>query len=334
MRGTHRYCAALLAIGCTRTTHIDHAETAHWDDVGADAADTADTAELFVESTTGPTSTVCIPGEAAGFRLPSARWALSVLFASRTLQQPTHNALQLSPEWFIASAWQTGAFACGGYGTPWSTDSSVEAGGCYDLQHVTHWTELERLFPARFPSEGWPAWIAGDNPERATLALSHAVYAGHLLMRRVDGTDPDAWLADSEDPRASDTLAALFHVEGPWSATAAIAWHECPHDLADCATGPLRRHLDGLAAKQATLATADCFDAWISDVELDAFLASLADLWPHANWPLISAAAHAANTERFPESGLSIVHAVEESLASPLACPEATLWDHYRYSCY
>jgi len=327
VRGICQCWIALLALSCTRTTHIEGSKDSEPVDIFADSADTATSMPL-------PTPTVCIPGEAPGFRLPSARWALSVLFASRRLQQPQHNALQLSPDWFIASAWQTGAFSCGGYGDPWSTDPSSEEGGCYDLQHVTHWTELERLFPARFPAEGWPAWVSGDNPERSTLALSQAVYAGHLLMRRVDGTDPDVWLAESEDPRAPDDLAALFHVEGPWSATAAQAWSTCPHDLAACADVPMGRHLQGLATKQATLATADCFDEPVLDVELDAFLHALQDLWPHADWPTISAAAHAANTHDFSESGLSIVQAVEDSLASPLTCPEDTLWDHYRYSCY
>ena len=166
---------------------------------------------------------LCIAGTTEDFRLPSARWGLSVAFASRKLGEPAGNQLRLRPEWFLASAWQSDYFGCGGYGTPWSADPSGTEGGCFALQSGTHWLEISRLFPETFELDAWPSMVDGDHPEASALALAHAVYAGHLLLRRIDDVDPDAWLASSADPLAATRLATLFHAEGPWSVSAAAA---------------------------------------------------------------------------------------------------------------
>lgn len=323
-----RHCWVLLpALGCTRTTQLGH--TQH----NVHKATLEDTGQRTAPAE--PVPSTCLPGERSGFRIPSSRWALSVLFASRRLTQPHGNALQLSPSWFLASAWQSSSFSCGGYGQPWSTEAATDEGGCYALAAVTHWAELERLFPEQFPSDGWPDRVRGDRPEQASVALAQAAYAGHLLLRRVDGTHPDAWLEAAEDPEAAEQLAAFFHVEGPWSATAAHAWQSCADDLAACADGSLGHHLQGIAHKRASLSEADCYDLPIDTEELDAFIDGLQPMWPHADWPAVRAAAHAHHHDLgFTHTGLPIVRAIEDALDAPLACPEDTLWDHYRYSCY
>ena len=325
-----RVLVPFALVGCTRVTELGA------NGVKRSMETTANDSGLPVDSGV-PVSgePVCIPGEAPGYRLPSTRWGLSVLFASRRLSEPVDNTLHLDPAWFLAAAWQTDAFGCGGYGTPWSNHENTVDGGCYDLQPGTHWVELERLFPRSFPASGWPEWVRGDSPERSSLALAQAAYAGHLLLRRVDQTDPDTWLSASTDPRVAERLATFFHVEGPWSATAARAITGCADDLHACATHDLVHHLEGLEDKLATLSTADCARDPISRADLDAFIDGLAGPFPDAHLPAVRTAAHAANSGHgFDVDGLAIIHAVEATLDAPLACPEDGLWDQYRYSCF
>lgn len=349
----------LASLGCTRHTWLD-APAANADDAGSvasepppaatdpdepaandTAGDTADDTDSGIDTAadtgTGQESPpqVCLPAIADGFRMPSTRWALAALMASRRLAEPEGNQLQVSPEWLLATAWQTDTFACGGYGAPWSDTASDEEGGCYKLQSSTHWTELVRLFPDQFQAEGWPLWVDGDSPERSSLALVHALYAGHLLLRRATETDPDTWLAQSTDALAASRVAAFFQFEGPWSATASQALTTCPEDLIECADSALQHHVEGIEAKQELLTTAGCYDEPISDTDLDAFLDALAPIWPHVDWPAARTRALEARTGAgFSSDGLAIVEAVEASIDARLSCPAETLWDHYRYSCY
>jgi hypothetical protein len=267
--------------------------------------------------------------------MPSSRWALSVLMASRRLHEPEGNLLHVSPTWLLAAGWQTGAFSCGGYGTPWSTSASDDAGGCYDIKSSTHWQELVRLFPAEFPADGWPGWVEGDAPERSALALVHALYSGHMLLRRASPDDPDDWLAQATDPLASSRVAAFLHHEGPWSATASTALSDCPDDLLACAENDLLQYIEGLEAKVEVLSDADCFNDPITDAELDAFLDGISALWPDTDWATVRAQAlQARSGTGFAADGPAIITAITTVIGAPLSCPAETLWDHYRYSCY
>lgn len=329
-------CTVLLAaLGCTRVTELGGGDNPSQDyDAPHSETNAPDSGEM--SDTPGFTNldTVCLPASAPGYRLPSARWALAALFASRRLSEVDGTTLHLSPAWFLTAAWQTDAFACGGYGSPWADDATTDPGGCYDLQPGTHWVELQRLFPERFAEEGWPDWVTGDTPERSTLALAHAVYAGHLLLRRIDGTDPDARVATVDDPAGTTRLATFFHAEGPWSATASRALTTCSDDLRACAQHGLLHHLDGQEAKLDTLADADCFDTPLTDADLVGFADGLAALWPAVDPADLRAAARSATTGTgFAVDGLAVVRAVEATIDAPLTCPADTLWDHYRYSC-
>ena len=356
----------IASLGCTRYTWLDAATAPASDSTSdadsASASPDIDTGDASSPGTGEDTSTdtafdtpidtatdtgvepesppqVCLPANADGFRMPSSRWALSALMASRRLSEPEGSLLQVSPSWLLAVAWQTDTFACGGYGTPWSDEGSNAEGGCYQIQYSTHWTELIRLFPEHFEAENWPVWIDGDTPERSTMALVHALYAGHLLLRRgIDpesDADPDTWLSETADPLAPTRLAAFFHFEGPWSATATRALETCNDNLLDCADTGLLHHTEGIEAKQAVLDLADCYNEPITDSDLDAFVEGIAPLWPHVDWTDARAQALDARTDTgFAVDGLAMVEAIEAAINAPLSCPAETLWDHYRYSCY
>ncbi len=302
---------------------------------GGTAADTDTDTAKDTGPAPDPPPQVCLPKETDGFRMPSTRWALSVLMASRRLSEPDGNRMQVSPTWLLASAWQTDTFSCGGYGTPWSDNASEVGGGCFQLQGTTHWYELVRLFPDQFQSDGWPAWVDGDSPERSSLALVQALYAGHLLLRRATESDPDTWLTQSTDPLAASRIAAFFHFEGPWSATASRALTSCNDNLLDCADSSLLHHVEGIEAKQVLLAAAECYDDPIPDSDLDAFLEGIRPIWPHVDWTEARNRALDARTGAgFAIDGLAIVEALEAAVDARLSCPAETLWDHYRYSCY
>ncbi len=61
---------------------------------------------------------LCVPTEAEGSRLPSARCALTAVYASRRLDDRSDNTLRLQVEWFLASAWQTSSYQRSAYRPP------------------------------------------------------------------------------------------------------------------------------------------------------------------------------------------------------------------------
>ncbi len=84
--------------GCVRTTQLGEPDSRVGDDSGTEAdTDTDSDTDTDTDSDTDPPS-VCLAGELSGYTLPSARWGLAALHASR----------RLSPR----SAWTMHVHAC------------------------------------------------------------------------------------------------------------------------------------------------------------------------------------------------------------------------------
>ena len=128
---------ALLA-SCVRTYEVAPEPTMSDDptEVAQDTSDTpSDTAPVDDPDVLG--ATVCIPGEAVNFRLPDARWGLAALFASRRYGDLYDSQMYLSPEWFLASAWERTGFGCTEYGDPWTVQSQWQDDeGCTGLKRI------------------------------------------------------------------------------------------------------------------------------------------------------------------------------------------------------
>lgn len=317
----------LAAAGCTRRTVLDG---------GPGGTDASPVQDEGVPPDTGgsPTAPLCLPDDVEGFSIPSARWGLAAVLGSRLLAEPDDSALQLPPEWFLSSAWQADYFGCGGYGPPWSAAPSDTSGGCFALEQQTHWTELMRLFPERFSGLDWPDSIEGDQPERSAVTLTHALYAGHLLLWRLDDVNPDERLSVTADPRTVARVATWLHAEGPWSRTAEVTLTSCPDDLLSCVPDTAAIHATSAEAKLLALEGASCASMALTDADVEGFLAGLAPLWPAADWLAIARGVDSVRRTGTLEGDASaVVNAVLSGLESTLVCPEQNLWDLYRYSC-
>ena len=135
-----------------------------------------------------PEATVCVPGDTLGFSLPSARWGLAALYASRRLDDRPDSALRLTPSFFLATGWQISGFGCATYGAPWS---GVELGdaGCLGLREETVFRELCNLYPLDYTCDGYPGAFDGDAPEASALGLAldatdPVAQVGHALLER------------------------------------------------------------------------------------------------------------------------------------------------------
>ncbi|MEC7949687.1 MAG: hypothetical protein VX265_19120 [Myxococcota bacterium] len=317
----------LAAVGCTRRTVLDG-------DPGERGSPPSQD-DVVPPDTGGPsTAPLCLPDDVEGFSIPSARWGLASFLGSQLLAEPDDSALQLSPEWFLSSGWQADYFGCGGYGAPWSDAPSNTSGGCFALEQQTHWVEVMRLFPDRFSELDWPDSVDGDQPERSAVTLVHALYAGHLLLWRLDDVNPDQRLPATADPRTVARVATWLHAEGPWSRTAEVTLTSCPDDLLSCVPETAATYAAAAEAKLLALENAPCASMALSDADVEGFLTGLEPLWPSADWPAIERSVDAVRrTGTLEGDGPAVVDVVLSALDSTLFCPEQNLWDLYRYSC-
>lgn len=279
------------------------------------------------------TARVCVPAEAPAYRLPSTRWALAALYASRRLGDRPDSALQLGPSWFLATGWQMSGFSCASYGDPWSVDPLWASDpGCLGLEQHTTWAELCKLWPADYACDGYAGSFAGDAPEASSLALAWFALAGHALLQR--NGDPEAWYTDAGDPLAPERMTATMHYWGPWTGQVDDVYQTCPDDIEACLDGELERHVAGVADKVAVLEEAPCATQPLTEADVRAFVGGLRDARPGRSW---DAAADRA-VERLTGAGLdvdapAVLDALDEEVDLRLTCPEEELYTWYRWPC-
>ena len=349
---------ALLAVttllsGCTRTLTLPDTGDASpettpvADDTSSDGAtdsapptgadDTApDTSPSETADTAPPADTVCLPGEATGFRMPHGRWALATLHASRRYGDLDESALSLSPAWFLASAWERTGFACADYGEPWLTEEPQwsQTEGCLGVPDDTVWIELCRLYPQYFECGAAPEYVAGDHVEAGVMALAWYTLAAHALLQR-HKLDPDDWYAAAADPLAVEKLSALMHFSGPWSQDVETILTDCAEqDIGACLTGDPGMHVAGVMEKLTVLETATCYDEPLTEAEVRQYTGELATIWTSEDWEAATEAAVGALTGAgFATDGPAVLDALDETLGARLRCPESELWSWYRLPC-
>jgi hypothetical protein len=165
------------------------------------------------------------------------------------------------------------------------------------------------------------------------MASAWAAYMGHAHLRR-EGVDPDAWYEAAADPRAVSRVSALLHRSGVWSGDLHPVLHSCDEDLLDCMSADNGLFVAGVDAKMDRLSSADCYDAAITDTDIDAFSAELARVWPDEDWVAAAEAGKAARTGGgFTVDGLAVIEAIESELLARMVCPELELYEWYSLPC-
>ncbi|MEN0067064.1 MAG: hypothetical protein AAGA48_33345 [Myxococcota bacterium] len=271
----------------------------------------------------------CVPVETPEFRLPSVRWGLATLYASRRLSERTDAVPQLRPAWFLASAWQATGFGCAAYRDPFAgVNNRLDRDeGCLGIRRDKVWNEICVLYPSIFPCDAYPGTLAGDTPEASALTLAWYAVAAHALLGRFE-VDPNVFYDEATDPRAAAELSAALHVAGPDLNSAGIELSGCEEDVAACLDGEVRDHVLGVTEKLDALDAADCIDIDVPNEELSGFIDGLASRIPDFDADDALSAAQAA------EPTLSaVVAAVEQASPVSLICPEAELKRWYGLSC-
>ena len=300
-----------LLIGCSRVL-----------DVGTEPASTTDR------------EPVCLPGEATGYALPSARWGLAALHAERRLAEQQDSALsQLGAGFFLASAWKISAFGCDDYGTPWTPNATAaDDAGCLGISESVVWTELCRLYPGIYTCDAYAGAVSGDQIEGQVMALAWFALAGHALLGRYD-LDPDSVYEGATDPLMVPKTMALMHFQTPWYALDEV-FADCPGDVVDCLDGDPKRHVEGVAAKLDLLDGATCYAGELTEADVRAYVRGLEAVWPTEDWDAAEAAAvEALATSRFDEDAMGVLDAIDGVVLTRLICPEQELWTWYRLSC-
>jgi len=339
----------VVGLGCVRTLMLFEDEPHLVDDTAppdsgipddtsdTDSDDTGnpDTSEPDDTGDTGePPQTVCVAGSADNFAIPHARWALAVLHASRRYDDLSDSVLSLSPEWFLASAWQRTGFGCAEYDEPWYLSEPWSGPlGCMGIAEDTTWLELMRLYPQYYVSDDYSTLMTGDHIEASVMSLAWATYVNHALMQRLE-IDPDEWISASKDPHALERMMALHHFSGPWAWQASDVVKKCPNDIEACLTGETLNHVSGVVEKMQILSDAECYDEPLTTEIVEQYLEELERLWPSEDWSAIRAAALPAVTgEGFAIEAPAVLDAIDSELGVRLRCPETELWNWYLFSC-
>ena len=277
---------------------------------------------------------VCVPREAMGYRLPTARWGLAAAHASHRLSDSGW-PLDLSPSWFLAVGWQTTRFGCFEYGDPWSLDPEWTGDeGCLGLFEGTHWAEVEKLYPGIYDM-GFAGFLQGDTPERSAMTLAWTLVAAHSLWGRDEiGVSVTAWYEASQDPRGAERMSALLHAQGPWSDDAAAAVRDCPDAITDCIDDWTRPRVDGVIDKLEILEEAACYELPLSEDDVRAHVVALSEMWPDLDWEAAEAAAVAElDGSGFHLEAPRVIAAIDTFIDTRLVCPEQALWQVYSFSC-
>jgi hypothetical protein len=289
-----------------------------------------DTAQIPTDPTLAPLE-VCVPGDALGFRLPSPRWGLSALYASRRLDDRPDSELRLPPSFFLASGWQISGFGCAEYGPPWVRSDTGDE-GCLVIPEGTAYSELCKLFPRDYDCDGYAGTFAGDAPEADALGLAWFAVAAHALLGRFE--DPEAWYREAGDPLAAERLTAEMHFAGPWSGDLPAILETCADDVEACLDYEVLNHVAGVADKLATLQDATCYDEPLAPSEVSAFVAGLAEARAGYDWAAAEEDALAALTGAgFSTEAPAVLAALDAAAPLTLACPELELYEWYRLPC-
>lgn len=317
----------IAVIGCVRVLELPVGPDG--DTPPTDAVPTPDTVDTAVRPS------VCVPSDTLGYALPSARWGLAALYASRRLDDRPDSALRLAPSFFLATGWQTTGFGCASYGPPW-VDNAPGDTGCLGIREETVWLELCRLFPLDYDCEAYPGALAGDRPEADTLALAGFALAAHALLGRF-GIDPDDWYAEATDPLAVERLTATMHFRGPWTGEVDDILDRCAGDVEACLDNDVRTHVSGLADKIEALDAAPCWNEPLAPEDVSAFVDGLAAARPARDWTGAEEAALAAlaahGGDGFATEAALVLDALDAASPMPLACPELELYTWYRLPC-
>lgn len=283
---------------------------------------------------------ICVPAQADGYRLPSARWGLAAAHASRRLDDDPDDGIALSPAFFLATGWQATGFGCAEYGPPWTPlPDAMGDPGCLAIEQGTVWHELTVLYPGVYPNDAaWEGALAGDAPEASALTLAWGTVASHALWGRAEvQQEPASFYAQTDSPRAVETLSAWMHVGGPWSSEVVDALQRCPDALSDCLGDVSGPHVRGVLDKVQILEAAPCYDQPLTPDDVDAHVDALARLWPDEPWqearPAAQEALESASNKGFRVQSQAVLDALDTHLITRLSCPEQTLWSVYRYSC-
>lgn len=271
----------------------------------------------------------CVPAEAEGYVLPSVGWGLASLYASRRLADRGDAVPQLSPAWFLASAWEATEFRCGTYVSPFTAvDDAIGDAGCLGIRHDNVYNEICRLYPDVFDCDEHAGQFAGDAPVASTLAVAWFAVAAHAMLGRFDDYDPDQYVLSATDPAAAELLTAALHFRGAWFAQAETVIDSCGNDVAACLEDELEAHVRGVDAKLEALADAPCAAPEVTDADRIAFVEALGARF--VGFDTEAALAAARSAEPTLEA---TVEAVEQASPVVLACPEAELWSWYRLPC-
>jgi hypothetical protein len=285
-----------------------------------------------VPESTSPPAEVCVPGETLGYALPSARWGLSALYASRRLDDRPDSALRLAPSFFLATGWELTGFGCATYGAPW-VEVAPDDAGCLGLREETVWMELCRLYPLDYACDGYPGAFTGDTPEASALGLAWFALAAHALLGRYE-LDPDEWYATATDPLAVERLTAAMHYRSPWSGEVTDTIERCGDDVEACLGEDLLTYVSGVADKLEALEGATCHDAPLAPDDVRAFVGGLAAARPGRDWAAAESAALSALTgEGFATEAPAVLDAIDAAVPLTLACPEQELFTWYRLPC-
>lgn len=279
----------------------------------------------------GDDASVCLPGSATGYEMPSPQWALAALHAERQLDGLDDSALTaLDADFVLALTWQQSAFDCGDYGVPWGPTSDDE-GGCLRLTDPVVWQELCRLYPDVYDCDAYDGFFVGDRPATSALSLAWFALAGHALLGRY-GEDPDGYYGPTR-PRRLPHATAVMVARTPWFAFDE-AFADCDDDLAPCVDPDLAALVGGLDAKLDTLDGASCYDADLTEDDVVAYVDELRLLWPGEDWDTAEQEAVAAlGAGSFSEEAPAVLDALDDVLVRRLLCPERELSTWYSLPC-
>jgi hypothetical protein len=303
------------------------------------------------------------------FYVPGSGWALATLHASMQLEGLAAQSidLRLSPSWFFAVALESSYMGCSDAtdadslhpATSYSRRSETDAWGCFSLPETTVWTEVCRMYPDDIECGGGShnqliastdqASTGRDNIQTSAISLAWYITFAYAMSREVGVDDPDTWFATAADPRAMEKLMALQHLSGPWAPsiqTTVVGCHSNGQLESCLETGSpgwsrMRAVASHTELLERGIAEGHCYDRLLWADDVDDYLATIAPLWPSADWSAAGIAANAAfdavsggaASAPFQAAAVPVLEAIDLAAGIALTCPGSELNAYYGYSC-
>ena len=300
------------------------------------------------------------------FEVPFVDWAFAVAHAARIMEnaQDSGHAARLSPSFFLATALKESYMGCSLELPPYDAfmpgrivqREASYADGCFQIESITAWTELCRMFPEEFDCEhvGHLDVISSSNQSLsgrdnfASSALVKAYYdtlSYSMIFSNHKFSGVTQWIDTASDPQAATKLVAVLYNKGPWAPDIRKILDGCHNDLIENCMEFVKDYPMQIAqyaqALEHEVEMGNCYDEAVTVANVEDYARKIALLFRGVDADAVVAAANlafektagGASEVGFQAVAGAVMRAIDEVIAFRPHCPGPELELYYKAQC-